>query len=205
MPSNRKAILPLLDLDNEDTYYTVRIVKRKKDNPHMNRVDKHIRTFRIFTEYDLEDNWAYIKKMCKAFNARAYIQLRPVDTRKCAFHMNDYIGKQFVQGTYRPVLSKARYHGESRARAKSGYWSIDVDAPIDLKGQPIDVFINTLQGITIKRGKPVKVSQTVKSPNGFHLITNFFNITHVTEAFIPLYGFDVNKNTNRLGTTLLYY
>ena len=73
---NFELIKPLLEFEQEDDeYYVIFILKRRKDNPEMKDNLKIIKEYYISSVDYLESKKEEIIKLCEIFNARAVINL----------------------------------------------------------------------------------------------------------------------------------
>lgn len=71
-----------LDLDDDDKYYFVQIIRRKKDNPNANfRYAEYPKYWTVRNGDDLLAIKDDVKNMCSIYNARAYIRLNPRSNR----------------------------------------------------------------------------------------------------------------------------
>jgi hypothetical protein len=80
MINNLELIKPLLNFESKGDFYSLMILKRKKDQPEGER-DNHqsVRTIKSYCiesiEY-LEKRYDEIKTLCEIFKARAYIHVQ---------------------------------------------------------------------------------------------------------------------------------
>ena len=73
--NNFQKIKPVLKFENENDFYFIQILKRRKDNPEMDRDVKVIKSFYIFSQEELDKCSTVIIHLCEFENARAYIRL----------------------------------------------------------------------------------------------------------------------------------
>lgn len=200
MINNFKQIAELLEFPDEDNFYFVQILQRKKDHPGV-RIGGSNNNSRLIKSYHLtsiEKLFIFEEemiKLCQVFGARACINLNPRSFEKAAFHVLQKIANQMsnkdfygVRKAYDSVCG--HYHSEMDRR-----WLIDIDTKDRTIIDEISGFIVELQKqIT---NKPYKILAEIESRGGYHLITNPFNLEKFSNKFPEI---DVHKNN----PTLLY-
>lgn len=79
MVDNFDLIKPLLDFSNEDTFYFVQILQRKKDNPNgkysSNNSSRLIKAYYIKSIEQLDKQKDEMIKLAQVFNARVGIKI----------------------------------------------------------------------------------------------------------------------------------
>jgi hypothetical protein len=194
MIDNFEAIKPLLVFPNDQTFYFVQILQRKKDHPPGTRLGgsnnnaRLIKAYYITSQEHLEIHKEEIIKLCEVFNARACINLNPRNFEKAAFQLlqkvsNQMMNKDFygVRKAYDSVLG--HYHSEMDKR-----WLVDIDVKQPLKISLISKFI---EGLYEEAGVERKVLACIETKNGYHLITHAFNMAAFLRVFPTI---DVHKN-----------
>jgi hypothetical protein len=86
MVDNFKQIADFLTFDNEDDFYHLQILKRKKENPEIGSNSYVIRTYCIRSKEHLIEKMVEIINLCTQHNARAYINLNRRSFERAAFH-----------------------------------------------------------------------------------------------------------------------
>ena len=71
--NNFEKIKEILKFENENDFYFLQVLKRRKDNPEMDRDVKVVKSFYIFSQKELDDVTDTIITLCENENARAYI------------------------------------------------------------------------------------------------------------------------------------
>ena len=86
MINNFEQIKNLLHFENEDIFYHLQILKRKKENPEIGRNSYLIKTYYVTSNEYLDKVKDEIINLCDFNKARAYINLNPRSFEKTAFN-----------------------------------------------------------------------------------------------------------------------
>lgn len=179
----------------EDDFFVVEIRARKKDTGG----DKFIKDLFIKNSEDLFNKSEDIITYCKAFNARAYINLSPKSYkklhRKLLIKEAGYITEEQYPNPFR--VANQTYGG---LKSDFPIWVIDVDKEYLDKLEDIQRDVEEIiQNQTNRSKKPRFDGYIVPTVSGFHLLYSPFSL----EKFRKKYpNIDVHKNSNG---TLLYY
>lgn len=195
---NFNAIAPLLEFPKkEDSFYFLQIIQRKKENPELGNNSRVIKSYYVnsIEKYvKLKDE---IVKQCKAFNARAGINLNVRSFEKTSYRLLRKVADQMHNGDFYSVRTAydsvcGEYQAENDKR-----WILDVDSYDDIANlQNIIKYVEREQAKVTN--KPYKILTTLPTKNGFHVITNPFNLEYWDEVYPTVM---VHKNN----PTLLYY
>ena len=201
MTDNFNLIKPLLEFENENTFYFIQIMKRRKENPDMKKGVAIIDNYFIYNLEDLDKLREKIVNRCELHNARAYINLNQLDLEKIGLHtakkiMSLIIEKQFrsIKNAY--VTSCGNYHSQDIKR-----WVIDLDKE-DLVRHPnlletVSNLINSLhEDIS---SKDYKIVAEIPTKSGIHIISNPFNMKKFQDLMSPV-KILIHKNS----PTILY-
>lgn len=120
--NNFDLILPFIQ-EEEDGYYTVEIMVRKKDIKK-EKSTRLIKRLRIESKQQLIDDMPLIIGLCEYFGGRAYIDLNHKSYRKTAYQTLNRIAGYLEHHDYKAV-SKA--YSRSAGYIRRGIWMIDVD------------------------------------------------------------------------------
>lgn len=195
MIDNKNLILPLLEFPHKDIFYFVQVLQRGKDNPHLKMSNSRvIKTYYITSVEYLEDRYDEMKKLAEVFNARVCINLNPRNFEKAGFKLLQKIADQMMNKDFYNIRKAydsicGEYHSEIDKR-----WIVDIDT-IDL------MVVDTIQGIIEQiqkkneKQKDHKILARIPTKNGYHLITNPFNLEDFKK-----FSLDVHKNN----PTILY-
>ena len=194
MIDNIDVVKSLLNFSESGDFYMLYVFKRKKDQPEGERDNhKSVRTIKTYCvdslEY-LDKRYDEIKQLCEMFKARAYIHVQKQNHRDVSLEMLSTLaqriknGAQVQKGLFDSVV------GQIKTQEKR--WIIDIDT----KDKKVlrDVTMNLMEI------QPVgsKVEKVIPTKNGFHLITQKFNVIEFKKLHPDI---DIQKKN----PTLLYY
>lgn len=188
MVDNFELIKPLLSWENEDTFYFVQVIKRKKENPELGSNSYVANTYYIRSMEHLENRLGEMKVLADYHNARVCINLNKRSFRKMAYHSLKKVTDQLLNGDY---LNVRRAYPSVCGMYANGdkTWVVDIDEKTVPEGMV--EFINNLEPI----GNKVLLQLPTK--NGIHLITKPFR----ADIFGKQYpNIEVHKNN----PTILY-
>ena len=194
MIDNINVVKSLLNFSEPGDFYMLYVFKRKKDQPEGER-DNHqsVRTIKTYCvdslEY-LDKRYDEIKQLCEMFKARAYIHVQKQNHRDVSLEMLSTLaqriknGAQVQKGLFDSVV------GQIKTQEKR--WIIDIDTKNKQFLRDITMDLMEIQpvGGTVEKVVPTK--------NGFHLITQKFNVMEFKNLYPDV---DIQKKN----PTLLYY
>ncbi len=194
MIDNIELIKPLLNFESDGEFYQVLILKRKKDQPE-NEKDNHqsvrtIKTYYIDSKDYLDKRYDEIKSLCELFKARAYIQINKQNHRDVGLDMISEISLRIKNGSYNQSNIFDSVVGQIKTQEKR--WIVDIDTKDELVVHRIAYSINQL------RPEGDKIIKCIPTKNGYHLITERFDIKSFSEKF-------PNVDIQKKNPTLLYY
>lgn len=184
MVDNFQLLKPLLQFDNPGDFYLVQMLKRRKDNPDMASNMVNVDNFYIRSLNDYEQKEEMIKNSAKIHNARAYIRVNRRNEEKIALFTMSKIANYILSKDYKSVknayLSAAgEFNSEPIKR-----WIVDIDLPeedFQLANHNADIIERTIRELhtecnrNSKQGE-YKILLNVPTKNGYHIITNPFNL-----------------------------
>lgn len=191
MIDNLEQIKQLLNFENEGDFYMLYVFKRKKDQPEGER-DNHqsVRTIKTYCvdsiEY-LDKRYDEIKQLCEMFKARAYIHVQKQNHKDVSLEMMMSLaeriknGQHIQKGLFDSVVGQIKTH-EKR-------WIVDVDTKDD------NFRLNVMRVINRCRPEGNKIYATTPTKNGYHLITDRFDIVEFMKIFPDV---DVQKKNPTL-------
>ena len=191
MIDNLEQIKQLLNFENEGDFYMLYVFKRKKDQPEGER-DNHqsVRTIKTYCvdsiEY-LDKRYDEIKQLCEMFKARAYIHVQKQNHKDVSLEMMMSLaerirnGQHIQKGLFDSVVGQIKTH-EKR-------WIVDVDTKDD------NFRLNVMRVINRCRPEGNKIYATIPTKNGYHLITDRFDIVEFMKVFPDV---DVQKKNPTL-------
>lgn len=194
MIDNLNIIKPLLDFSEPGDFYMLYVFKRKKDQPEGER-DNHqsvrtIKSYCIESEDHLDRRWDEIKQMCELFKARAYIHVQKQNHKDVSLNMLAALAERIRNGVVNQKGLFDRVVGQIKTREKR--WIVDIDTKDA-------AFIENVTAIINIDCAPVgnKVIMMIPTKNGYHLITEKFNVMEFAKHFPEV---DIQKKN----PTLLY-
>ena len=195
MIDNIEQITDLLNFEDEGDFYMLYVLKRKKDQPDGER-DNHqsVRTVKTYcvesVEY-LEKRYDEIKMLCEAFKARAYIHVQKQNHFDVSLNLLVEISQRIKNGVHKQQHVFDSVVGKLQTKEKR--WVVDVDTK-----DPAEVL--KVKGVIDNVCKPdgIKTLELIRTKNGFHWITNKFDVMEFKKHFPDV---DIQKKN----PTLLYY
>lgn len=194
MINNLELIKPLLNFENPGDFYMLYVFKRKKDQPEGER-DNHqsvrtIKTYCIESIDHLERRYEEIIQLCEMFKARAYIHVHKQNHKDVSLNMMVQLAQRIQNGNNNQKGLFDSVVGQIKTQEKR--WIVDIDTKDFKTLVEVGNFIDEL--------RPVggKVITTVPTKNGYHLITERFDVKTFSEKYPDI---DIQKKN----PTLLYY
>jgi len=191
MINNFKQISELMSFNNDDEFYFVQLLQRKKEHPELGSNNRLVKTYYIKSVEQLlklEDEMIFFADY---FNARIGINLNKRSYKKTAFHTLKKITDQILNEDYK---STRRAYNTMCGKYTTGdkLWLIDVD----------DKTLDPNEIIEMARVKaPVgmdKFVAKIPTKNGYHLIMKPFNLEGLKYTMLGVD--DIHKNN----PTILY-
>jgi hypothetical protein len=194
MLNNLEIIKPLLNFEKRGDFYMLYVFKRKKDQPENER-DNHqsvrtIKTYCIESVDHLERRWEEIIQLCEMFKARAYIHVQKQNHFYVSLNMMVALAQKIQDGNHNQKGLFDSVVGQIKTQEKR--WIVDIDTKDFKTLVEVGDFIDNL--------RPVgnKVITTIPTKNGFHLITERFDVMNFKNRYSDI---DIQKKN----PTLLYY
>jgi len=156
------------------------VFKRKKDQPEGER-DNHqsVRTIKTYCvesiEY-LEKRYDEIKQLCEMFKARAYIHVQKQNHKDVSLEMMMSLAERIKNGQH---IQKGLFDsvvGQIKTYEKR--WIVDVDTKDEVELNAVKFAINKFC-----RPEGDKVYVTIPTKNGYHLITDRFDVMEFAKHF----------------------
>lgn len=125
--NNVQKIRELLKFPDKNSFYFLEVLKRRKENPDL---EKHAKLIRDFYIYSLEEFDVVAEKaiaLCEENNARAYFRLNLRDAKKIAFLYNKRLAELLITEDYKNIpRSYAAVVGEFHSDPDKK-WLVDID------------------------------------------------------------------------------
>lgn len=155
-----------------DIYYYVQIIRRKKDNPGMERPEAQIMVYYIRTEREVEKKLKEAIELAEYFNARVYINLNNCSEQKLHLELTSKLAersksKSFA-GTTRLISSiSLKENLLDKGVVPYQYWFVDLDENSDYA---LTTVVEHLKTVT-------EVYDVLPTKSGYHIIVKPFNPT----------------------------
>lgn len=177
----------------EDYFYFIQIIQRKKEHPELGSSNRVIRSYMISSLEKFDKNEDEITQMCKAFNARAYIHLNRRKWSTISFECLRHNAELIANSQYEGIKSSlettiGRNNGEPK---ETRTWILDCDGI----NTPSPLMMADIDHKLLPNGS--KCLHIIPTKNGCHLITKPFD----TQAFHSKYpDIEIHKDN----PTILY-
>ena len=195
MIDNFKLIEPLLEFPNEDIYYHLQVIQRKKDCPEIGSNNRVIKSYFICKLESLEKIKQEVINLCKLFNARAYINVTPKSLKKTTLLQIKYLSERLYVNDLKKIW-KSWNSCAGELKGEKPRWVVDIDnatnSIFDKKTKEVMNYIHHIEPENFYR-----TLAAIPTKNGYHLITTPFNLQQFKEKYPDI---DVHKNN----PTLLY-
>jgi hypothetical protein len=188
---NFDIIKPLLNWKNDDQFYFLQIIQRKKDHKKgkVNGTNNNARVVKYYLvpsmEY-LDFITPEVKGLCNLFNARAGIVLNQRSYRMCALKVMTHIPKQIINESFNKVNGAyAHIVGKEQNPKGDKYWLIDIDDQKE-PNHYTDGMIDYMNQDCRPEGENKFVTY-LPSKSGFHIITKPFDSDHFMKKYPEAY------------------
>lgn len=183
---------------DDDTFFSIEIIRRGKDNPNMPAANYLFKSYHINTIEDLDKYKQEIIDLCNLFKVRAYISVNRKSYRKCLWRQNELIAKRICDSDYRKPYKLWQKAVSSYHHQQDKRWIIDIDENDEEYLQFIRNVINSTQAGNNR------IIQEFKTKNGYHFITLSFDVTKYSLDICDKYGVDRIPEIKKNALTLLY-
>ena len=200
--NNFEEIGNFLEWNNQNEFYFLQIIQRKKDGNVTdtgNNGYRTIKTYYIYSKEQLEKKKDKIIELCESNNARAYINVNRRNATEVALSCIQQYAKLVSEGNayqgYRVYDSAC---GGTRARGYKPNWIVDIDtSSTEIINKYIDI-INSCRGT-----QENKIKTIIPTAHGVHLITTGFDVNQFKQLLMSnnLDNVDIHKDN----PTLLYF
>jgi hypothetical protein len=194
MIDNIELVKSLLNFENEGDFYMLYIFKRKKDQPEGER-DNHqsvrtIKTYCIESIDHLDRRYDEVKQMCEMFKARAYIHVQKQNHFDVSLNMMVDLAQRIQNGQHNQKGLFDSVVGQIKTKEKR--WIVDIDTKDSVEVDAVKFAINKFC-----RPEGDKIESIIPTKNGYHLITERFDVLEFSKHF-------PNVDIQKKNPTLLY-
>ncbi len=195
MIDNLNKLQKYIDLLKEDEFLYIEIIIRNKDSGNLGRNSRILKTYKLTLVSDLSLYINEIKKLCKSFNARAYLYISPRNEHVVFSDMLSLLATYNKYKNYK-TIHKVFNKAVKETKGTNKHFLFDVDSKDH----------NYLKDVIVELKKSAKVNN-IENPiidifetvNGFHVITKPLNYYKTFKDKFP--EIEIHKNN----PTLLYY
>lgn len=193
MINNFGIITRLLHFERGGDFYLIEIIKRRKDNPDMDKSEVLLKKYHVYNIDEFNKISTEIKELCTSNKARAYIRLNVRNDEGVAFETNRLISTYLYNRDYKSI-AKAYDRAVGRCNSETyKKWIVDID-----NKDQYDNIVNLINKLHDEvRLMPYSIISVISTINGYHLITNPFDTSKFKEKFPDV---DIHKDNG----TLLY-
>jgi hypothetical protein len=179
MIDNIELIKDLLNFEDEGDFYMLYVFKRKKDQPEGER-DNHqsvrtIKTYCIESVEYLEKRYDEIKQLCEMFKARAYVHVQKQNHKDISLEMMMSLAERIKNGQSNQKGLFDSVVGQIKTREKR--WIVDIDTKDE------NYLLNVMRVINSCKPEGNKIYKTIPTKNGYHLITDRFDVMEFMKVF----------------------
>jgi len=197
--NNFDSIRAMLEFPDENSFYFLQVLKRRKDNPDLGKDMKHIADYYIYSLEQFDELKPRIIAQCDVENARAYFRINRRDAKKVAMQVLKRTVDYIMSEDYRAVKNAfASCAGEFHSDPDKK-WIVDVDWKDIPEGVDQDEYLNEIiskvQELVAETRRDDTV-RTIPTKNGIHVICRPFNL----QKFREFYQVDTHKDN----PTILY-
>lgn len=194
-------LMPLTSND-PDMFWTVRVIKRKKENPDLEKNCKSLKLYHIKDRTELLEMKEKITKYAREHNARAYFNPNPKSWKKVSLQAMKELANIIEQEDYQrswKVIDKVIDSGCNYGSNK--IWIVDLD---DFTTEEIEDITKLIRHIFWSYNDSVKdpILEKIPTIHGWHLLTRPFNVDEFKKCYwLEKPCPEIKKNN----PTLLYY
>lgn len=198
--NNFELIRNTLEFPDENSFYFLQVLKRRKDNPGLEKDMKHLSDYYIYSFQQFDELKERIITQCDAENARAYFRINRRDAKKVAMQVLKRTVDYIMSEDYRAVKNAfASCAGEFHSDPDKK-WIVDIDwkdvPPGVDRDLYLDMVIAKVQLLVAETGRDESIYR-IPTKNGIHIITRPFNLKLFKDSYPAI---DVHKDN----PTILY-
>lgn len=180
MIDNFDKIKSLLRFENDNDFYFLQIIKRKKDNPGLEKSEKTLKNYFIYSLDEFDALKPKVIDFCIENNARGYFRLNKRNGEMITLQMMKRLVDNIVSKQYRNIENMYSSVCGSYNSDPNKTWVLDVDDDQDGKK------IKHIKDILLEKDIIYNILQT---KNGCHVITPPFD-----QRLMPSYLCDIHKD-----------
>lgn len=197
-------VASFMSFENENDFYHIQIISRKKDNGVKDFGIKEYCVRSVETFYKIEDE---VKQLCEMFNARAYVYVNRRNYKNIALKMIKELSDIVCDENYKKCKQAFKSCcGKYSSAGGSKIWIIDVDVADPTRLETIGYLVRGM--ITSDVNACERYIDKIRTVNGWHFLirpcdtrqlTRIFN--ELCKTYSEIKEIDIKKDN----MTLLYY
>ena len=165
--NNFNEIKDLLIVEDEYDFWFGQIIKRKKDNPSMERSERIIKSYNFSNYNHLLDRMDEIMSICEYNNARFYLNPNVRNIKLCNIRLIQSLMQSIADESYSSIYSKVdSVLGKTTTPGRKKWWIVDID---EKDTNLLNELKDAIDDCNIKK------SFVVETLNGYHIICEPFN------------------------------
>lgn len=182
-----KQLIQITDPDfdsNNDKFYTVEILRRRKDNPEMHGDVHSVKVYYINKIADFDSLKDEIIKLCEVFIARAYVSVNCRSYESVTKSAMIEYATRIANNDFKKPYSIFQSCTDKYIRNKNRRWIIDIDAEDAIKfGIAVAKLTEKIKCIIETKCSPFRdIITIIPSCSGNHIITSPFNTGQFCEC-----------------------
>ena len=193
MINNTEQIRKMLSFTDENDFYFVQVLKRRKDNPEMTKNQMGLGNYYIESFEQFDTIIPHLIRTAEFENGRVYFHLNKRNYEHLSFHLLKQMvtliaGRTFkaLKNTFDSVTGK-NHNDKNRTWVVDIDW-IDIEGSVDYDYSGIINYLMELQSET--KNTPTMIE--IPTKNGQHIITRPFNLKKFNKRFPKI---DVHKSS----------
>jgi len=191
--NNIDQIRENLVFDNEDDFYQIQIIKRRKENPGLKNNAKVVKEYYAYSLEYYDEISQELRDICLATRSRVYINLNVRSFKNAAFATLELMITHLHSGDYKSVRASYTKSASSRTSRKRAQWLIDFDKN---EGETEDQFRDRKQDFAYAlMGFKVQIINSLHTPNGIHFIVAPFDRVKFFEKNPAFDIYNIKKNS----------
>lgn len=183
----------------DDTYYTVELIRRGKDNPDLPAANMHFRNYYVTSLKSLDTYREEISAICTLLRLRAYISVNRKSFRQVMLDTLAETARRIAVHDYKKPYAIYESCSGKYAEAGNGLWVVYVDTKNEDEIAEIARIVNEC---TSSHKYETNVIAKIPTRSGVHLITCGFNRKEFSDKVTSLGKEVPDIKKNHL--TLLY-
>lgn len=198
MVDNFEKLNSILEFESEDDFYMLQVMKRRKENPEMDKNSVALKTVYLHRKDQLLELKDDLVELADKKNARIYLNPNRKSFKKCTLAcLKEFADRISNENFYKPYKIFDSVAGA--AGSKKAIWVIDIDwdeVTEQFGDVERSVFVNDVCEFinSLKPDIENKVKLVNETKNGTHILTSPFNMYD----FMQRYKIQVHKNNPTL-------